>query len=215
MANHAEHYTEKERYSVAQKMVHIVQKKGRISTEVYGVDNLPKEGGYVMYPNHQGKYDALGVIYAHEEPCSFVIDKKRSREMLTDAFTRLLDGSRLDKTDLKSQVKTILEVAEKVKNGKRVFIFPEGGYDHNANSVREFKPGAFKCSVKSKTPIVPVALVDSYKPFGVNSLSKVKTQVRFLEPLYFQDYKDLSTSEIAEIVKNRITTAIEEATALV
>lgn len=40
------------------------------------------------------------------------------------------------------------------------------------------------CSVKSKTPIVPVALIDSYKVFGVNSLKKVNTQVHFLEPKF-------------------------------
>lgn len=210
VARHADEYTENEKYSIAKRMVNLLKKKGRISTEVFGVDNLPKEGGYVMYPNHQGKYDALGVIYAHDKPCSFVIDKKTAQVILTNEFTMLLDGSRLDKTDPKSQARTILDVANKVKNGRRFFIFPEGQYKDNHNHVEEFKPGAFQCSVRSKAPIVPVALVDSYKPFGINSLRKVKTEVHFLEPLYFQDYKDLSTSEIAEVVRERIVNVIDE-----
>lgn len=212
VVKHFENYTEEDRYSIARRMVNLIKKKGHISTDVYGIDNLPKEGGYVMYPNHQGKYDALGVIYAHDEPLTFVIDEKKSKVILTNEFTKLLEGSRLDKTDIKSQVKTILEITEKVKSGKRVLIFPEGSYENNGNTVLDFKAGAFKCSVKSQTPIVPVALIDSYKAFGTNSIGKVKTQVHFLEPIYFQDYKDLSTSQIAELVRSRIIIAIEKAT---
>ncbi len=211
IASHPENYTEKERYSVAKEMVNIVKKNGHIKTEVFGLDNLPDEGGYVMYPNHQGKYDALGIIYAHEEPCSFVIDKKAAKVIITNEFTKLLDGSRLDKNDARSQVKVISEVANKVKDGKRIIIFPEGQYDTNANNVQDFKPGAFKCSVRSKAPIIPVALIDSYKVFGINSLKPVKTQVHFLEPLYYQDYKDLCTAEIADIVKCRIEQTIKGA----
>lgn len=96
------------------------------------------------------------------------------------------------------------------KNGRRYFIFPEGQYNDNTNNVLSFKPGAFKCSVKAKAPIVPVALVDSYKVFKRNTLRTVKTQVHFLKPLYYEDYKEYSTTEIAEIVRERIVQAIEQ-----
>ena len=39
----------------------------------YGMENLPKEGGYVMFPNHQGKYDALGIVYTHKKPCTIPV----------------------------------------------------------------------------------------------------------------------------------------------
>ena len=46
-------------------LIHICLMKvtGGIHTKAYGQENLPKEGGYMMYPNHQGKYDALGIVY--------------------------------------------------------------------------------------------------------------------------------------------------------
>ena len=71
-------------------------------------------------------------------------------------------------------------------------------------------PGAFKCAMLAHSPIVPVALIDSYKPFGVNSLKSVTTQVHFLEPLYYDDYKGLSSKEISELVRDRIMTAISK-----
>ena len=48
----------------------------------------------------------------------------------------------------------------------------------------EFKGGSFKAATKSKCPIVPVALIDSYKAFDTGSVKKLIVQVHFLEPIY-------------------------------
>lgn len=211
VAAHVGSYTEKDRYAMVRHMIAVMKFNGKIHTKVYGVENLPQEGGYVMYPNHQGKYDVLGIMWAHKLPCTFVIDKKRSGIPFAREFTKLLEASKLDKTDMRSQVKTISNVINQVKDGRRYIIFPEGGYSDNNNDVHDFLPGTFKCSVKSKTPIVPVALVDSYKVFGINSLRPVNTQVHFLEPIYYDEYKDLSTKEIANLVQTKITNVVNAA----
>nr|WP_296482539.1 lysophospholipid acyltransferase family protein [uncultured Acetatifactor sp.] len=185
---------------------------GRIKTESTGQERLPKEGGYVMYSNHQGKYDTLGIMYSHPRPCTVVIDAYRSKLPITDTFIDLVEGCRLDKRDMKTQLKAILEIAENVKKGRRYIIFPEGGYDNNRNDLQEFMAGSFKCAVKAKAPIVPVAIIDSYKPFGINSLRKVKTQVHFLEPIYYEEYEGMRTVEIAKLVKSRIGQVIDAKT---
>ena len=56
MFHHPERYSEQVRYAFAQKLINYMKSSGKIKTEVYGTENLPLEGGYVMYPNHQGKY---------------------------------------------------------------------------------------------------------------------------------------------------------------
>ena len=207
---HDERYTEEERYAVARRAVSILQRNGRIRTDVYGTENLPDDGGYVMYPNHQGKYDALGIISGHPRPCTVMIDDKRSHQLITTQFISLLKGSRLDKTDMKQQLKTVLNIVDEVKSGRRYIVFPEGGYYHNRNEVHDFLPGAFKCSIKSRTPIVPVALIDSYKPFELNSLKKVRTQVHFLPPIPYEEYKDMNSKEIAEKTRGQIVAKIKE-----
>lgn len=207
---HSENYTEADRYKVARQAISIMQHNGFIHTDVYGQDNLPEEGGYVMYANHQGKYDALGIISGHQKPCTVMIDDKRSHKIITSQFIDLLKGTRLDKTDMRAQLKTILGVVSEVKAGRRYIIFPEGGYDHNRNEVHEFLPGAFKCAIKSKSPIIPVALIDSYKPFEINSLKPVKTQVHFLKPIFYEDYKEMTSKEIADMTKSRIEATIKQ-----
>ena len=106
----------------------------------------------------------------------------------------------------------INQVAKEVKAGRRYILFPEGKYvTRNKNKMSEFKKGCFKISLMSKTPIVPVALVNSYKVFnGVSLPTIVKTQVHFLEPIPYEEYKDMKTYEISDLVKSRIQENLEE-----
>ena len=205
---HPDRYDELYCYKVARNMVRKVMRNGFIRTEYHGIENLPSEGGYIMFSNHQGKYDALGIMNALEKPCSIVIDKKTAAGILTNEFIGLLNGIRMDKDDMRQQMECIKTLSEEVKKGRRFILFPEGGYRDNHNELQEFMPGAFKAAIWAKCPIVPVALIDSYKPFGVNSLRKVLTKVYFLEAIPYEDYKGLKTHEIADLVKGKIQKTI-------
>ena len=72
------------------------------------------------------------------------------------------------------------------------------------------KGGSFKSATKSQCPIVPVALINSYQAFDTNSIKRLTVQVHFLRPLYYEEYKDMKSTEIAAEVKRRIETVIRE-----
>lgn len=209
-ARHGEKYSEEECYRYAQLAIRRMMRAGHISTQKYGTEHLPEEGGYMMFPNHQGKYDALGIMYAHEKPCSVVIDDARSHGILVKQFIDLIHGKRLVKDDPRQSVKIIRELTEDTKKGRRFIIFPEGGYHKNHNAVGEFKAGSFKSAVKAKVPIIPVALVDSYRAFEEWSLRPVVTQVHFLKAIPYDEYKNMSAAQIAVMVRDRIVSTIQE-----
>ena len=56
---------------------------------------------------------------------------------------------------------------------------------------------------------MPVALIDSFRPFDTNTIRPVTVQVHFLEPIYYEEYKDMKTTEIAAIVQERIQNVID------
>lgn len=208
-ANRPAKYTLQERYDFAKWVMHHMQRTGRITTKAYGVENLPKKNGYVMYSNHQGKYDALGIVDMHERPCSIVMDEARSHVMLTAQFIDLLESKRLVLDDMKQGLKIMKEITRELReDNKNFLIFPEGGYTDNHNMVCEFKGGSFKCAQRAKAPIVPVAIVNSWKAFESKGLGPVETQVHFLPPLYYEEYKDMKTNEIADTVQKRIQQTI-------
>ena len=164
----------------------------------------------MMYPNHQGKYDALGIIYTHKKPCSIVMDRAKSNTILVREFIDLLQGKRLDKKDVRQALTIINEVSEDVKKGKRYILFPEGGYDFsNRNNVCNFKAGSFNIALKTKAPIIPVAVIHSYKVFNSVNLGPVKTQLHYLKPILLDEYGSLKTHEIAELVQRRIQEKID------
>lgn len=207
---HPEKYTEEDRYIIGRHMISQTMRNSFVQTKAFGTELLPEEGGYLMYPNHQGKFDVLGIIHSHDKPCTIVIDEKRSHLPLANEVTRLLKGARLDRTDMRAQVATIMHIAEEVKSGRRFILFAEGGYTFNENHLQEFHAGAFKCALKAQCPIVPVALVDSYKPFGTPGLHPVVTQVHFLKPIPYDEYKGMNTKDIAAMVKSAIQSKLDE-----
>ncbi len=211
LANHPEKYSEKKRYSLVCHAIKLMKRTGHIYTRLYGEENLPSHGGYIMYPNHQGKYDALGIMITHNNPCSFVMDKLKSNKILVNEIVDLVQGKRLDRGDVRQAMTVLNEVAEEVKQGRRYIIFPEGDYIfNNKNKMAPFKAGCFKCALKSKVPIVPVALIDSYKVFNSFTLGRVTTQVHYLKPLLYEEYRNLKTKDIAKIVQERIEKVIRE-----
>ena len=208
-ANRPAKYTLQERYDYAKWVVHQMQHTGRITTKDYGLERLPRKNGYVMYSNHQGKYDALGIVDMHERPCSIVMDEARSHVMLTAQFLDLLESKRLILDDMRQGLKIMKEITREIREDHKNFlIFPEGGYTDNHNMVCEFKGGSFRCAQKAEAPIVPVAIINSWKVFGAGGLGAVETEVHFLPPLYYEEYREMNTNEIAATVRDRIQQAI-------
>ncbi len=207
-----EKYSQEEIYKYAiDNIVETMQRTGNITTKVFGEENLPKEGGYVMYPNHQGKYDVYGIVSAHKEPLTFVMDIEKSYSIGVTQLVELLKAKRLNKKDNRQGIVVINQVAEEVKQGRKYVLFPEGAYEgKHPDGLLEFRSGCFKINLKSKVPIVPVVLVNSHLPYNSWYLGKIVTEVHYLEPMYYEEYKDMTTREIRDVVKTRIANKIAE-----
>lgn len=211
MADLWETYPEQEIYDYVRYIVSLMKRTGKMKTHCFGAENLPAEGGYVLYPNHQGKYDAYSLVDIHEKPLTFVMDREMSYFTFVSEIVDALRGKRLDLHDSRQALTIMNQVAKEVGEGRRYIIFPEGAYDNQKrNTLWDFKPGCFKAATKAKVPIVPVALVDTYKVYNSWQLTPVTTQAHFLQPLYYEDYKDLNTHQIAAIVKERIQQKLDE-----
>ena len=116
----------------------------------------------------------------------------------------------IDREDVRQAMQVIVDVAKEVKKGRNYLIFAEGTRSKNGNQVGSFKGGSFKSATKAQCPIVPVALIDSFKPFDTNTIKPVTVQVHFIEPLLYEEYKDMKTTEIAALVQKRIQEKIDK-----
>ena len=212
-ARHADKYTAKEHFSFLRWIVHRANKGGNVRIDVYGKTNIPSDNGFILFPNHQGLYDVLAIMDAL--PITFsVISKKEVQNVpfLKQVFT-CMKAHFLDRSDVRQAIKIIDDVSKEVAKGRNYIIFPEGTRSKKGNVMTtDFKGGSFKAATKAKCPIVPVALIDSFKPFDINSIKPVTVQVHVLKPLFYDDYKDYKTTEIAKMVQMQIQTVLDEAT---
>lgn len=184
---------------------------GRVRIEARGLENIPAEDGFIFFPNHQGLYDVLSIIDSCDRPFAFVIKKEASRVILLKQIVKAFGSLVIDRDDLRQSMQVINEMAEQVRSGRNFLIFAEGTRSRNGNAMNEMKGGSFKSAVKARCPIVPVALVDSFRPFDEKSIQPVTVYVTYLTPIYYEEYKNMKTGEIAELVRGRIETAIAAA----
>ena len=88
--------------------------------------------------------------------------------------------------------------------GRNFVIFPEGTRSRKGNEMLEFHGGSFRCATKSKCPVVPVALVDSYKVLDEKGSKPISMQLHYLKPIPYEEYQGMKAVELAAMVRNRI-----------
>lgn len=208
-ARHTEEIPEEKKMALLKKIVFHANRGGNVEIKSFGVENIPKDESFMFFPNHQGMYDVLALIDSSPRFFSVVMKKELSNIFLIKQVFKIMGAYPIDREDVRQSMKVIQQVSKEVAAGKNFLIFPEGTRSRNGNRIGEFKGGSFKSAVKARCPIVPVAIIDSYKVFDTSSIEKVVVQVHYLEPLYYEDYKMLKTTEIAKIVEEKIQKTID------
>ena len=207
-ASHVQKYTEEQHY----KMLRFITKRanicGNVTIETYGEENIPKQSGFMFFPNHQGMYDVLAIVASCPKPFSVVAKKEVGNVPFLKQVFACMRAFLIDRDDLRQSMQVIMDVTKEVQRGRNYLIFAEGTRSKEGNKVNEFKGGSFKAATKAKCPIIPVALIDAYKPFDTNSTAPVTVQVHFLPAIEYDEYKNMKTPEIAEMVKNQIQDTI-------
>lgn len=197
-------------FLIAKKIATHAIEGGNITLETKGIENIPKEDGFIFYPNHQGLFDSLTFFSSCPRPFALVIKKEAKDIILLKQVLTATGSQAMDREDIKQSMKVINQVAEEVKQGRNYIIFAEGHRSRKGNELLEFKGGSFKAAQKAKCPIVPCALINCFVPFDENSIRHVTVKLIYLPPMYYEEYKDMKSTDIAAEVKRRIEAAIAE-----
>ena len=48
-----------EAYAYIKKVTKAANRAGRVTVEAHGLENIPRENGFIFFPNHQGMFDVL------------------------------------------------------------------------------------------------------------------------------------------------------------
>jgi len=209
-AKHTDEYSYEEKYKHIQYILKLAVTSGNIDFQVYGQENIPKEDGMLICGNHQGMFDVLAIVAAFDRPLAAVLKKELADIPFLKQIVACTHSYPMDREDVRQSMKVIMGVTKEIAEGRNFLIFPEGTRSKNGNKMLEFHSGTFKCATKSKCTILPFALIDSFKVLDHNGVEHVTVQLHYLEPISYEEYKDMNTTELATMVHDRIEKKIAE-----
>ena len=211
-AKHTDKYPEQEKWDHIHYIMSRAVKGGNVDLQVTGQEYLKTEGGFMLYGNHQGLFDVLAIAASCETPLSIVYKKELRNVPLLKQIYACTKSFAMDREDVRQSLQVIQAVTKEVQSGRNYVIFPEGTRSRKGNEMLEFHGGSFRCALKAKCPIIPMAFIDSYKVLDQKGSKPVTVQLHYLPPIPYEEFKDLKSTEVAELVKSRIAACIEEHT---
>lgn len=149
-------------YTLAQKLARNMIKAAGVTVEVQGAENLPEEGPVLYIANHKSIFDIVVLVTLIKEPCIFIGKKEVADMPLVGDWFDALGCIYIDRKDIRQSLQAIMEGISELKSGQSVVVFPEGTRTHSQD-MKNFKEGSFKLASKTKVPIIPIALQDTYK----------------------------------------------------
>lgn len=209
-AKHPEKYEEAQMYGHIRTIMQRAVISGNIDLQVYGAENILEENGFLLCGNHQGLFDIVALVSDYKGPLAAVFKKELANVPFIKQLIACSNSFSMDREDVRQSLTVIQAVTAELKKGRSYLIFPEGTRSKNGNVMGQFHGGSFRCAVKAKAPIVPFAFIDSFKVLDQKGSKKVRVQLHYLPVIPYEEYKEMNTVQIAELVKSRIQAVLDE-----
>jgi len=191
-----------ERFEKACYWSKMVVKKMKMDLVCIGADKVPTDEAIYFVSNHQGALDPFVVLSVMPVPVTAVSKIENSKIPFVSGWFKALEVVWLDRSNLRSSLKMVGEVADKLKEGRNVVIFPEGTRSKGPE-MGEFKAGSLKPAYIAKATIVPITLMNTYV-IDVKGKRDNRGKIIFSDPIKFEEYENLSTVELADKLKKII-----------
>lgn len=171
---------------------------------VHGRENIPANGNMLFIGNHQSNFDFALLLAELKVPVGFIAKVELIKIPLIKDWMNLIHCLFMDRSDMKQQLKTIIEGINLLKNGYNLIVFPEGTRSKDGK-ILEFKAGTFKLATKSKVPIVPFTISGAADVLENNShyrIAPAEVHLYIHKPIDVASMDKEELAKIHEIVQN-------------
>lgn len=163
----------------------------RISFRVKITGNVPETGSYIICSNHINYLDAAAIVLLNKRMVYFVAKEDLFRFKILNWLAHIFDiiPIKRNQQDMEA-MKRCLKI---IKSGDLLGIFPEGtrkGLEKNGKA----KNGAAYMAIKTGTPVIPVGIHGTFKPFS-------KVYINYGEPIDLSSYKGCDKEKQDEATK--------------
>lgn len=118
---------------------------------------------YVYSPNHNSMLDIPTIGMSAKQ---FIVFVGKNSLSGIPAFGYMFNRLHIpvDRNSIRDSYKAFERAKVAILKGKSVLLYPEGGIrTRNPPNMTAFKDGAFRVAIETKTPIIPVTIVNNWK----------------------------------------------------
>ena len=166
--------------------------------DVEGLENIPEDGKAILCPNHIHLIDSIALVIHLKRMIYIMVKKELMNNKVSSWFWNKIGCFPVDRGKADTNA---LEIAERhLDDGDLLLVFPEG--TRNAlPKGKKLKKGASMIAVATKSPIIPIGMQGTFKPF-------TKIKIRIGKPIDLTDY--FNKEEIAPRDYIEITNKMQE-----
>jgi len=149
---------------------------------VSGANNLPKEGPYILAPNHIDDVDPVPIAAAVKKPITFLMAQDQAELPWYKAWGPWSYGVLLvNRANV--QISTIKKIQKQINKKERICIFPEGTI--KGDGLKEGKRGVAYFAIKNEIPIIPTAIIGTKGIIEkIKKLKRERVKVVFGKPIF-------------------------------
>lgn len=176
-----------------------------------GTENIIEDRAALYTLNHYGMFDVL-ITYIHMlRPTGFVSKIEVKKVPLLNLWMKFVHCVFLDREDVRSSMKMLLDSVENMKKGYSMCICPEGTRNKTVDNTLPFKAGSFKIATKVNAPIVPVAVYNTNFIFEnhIPFVKKTTVYIEFLPAIETSELDNEAKKNIHETVRQLIDERIQ------
>lgn len=178
------------------------------SLGIHGRIQIPAKGPYILAPNHQSFVDGpvvlSGLTWSQIKTCYFFATEQHVKSNFRRALADKNNTIIMEQAHLKESIQKLAEV---LKSGKNIVIFPEGSRTHDGE-LGDFKLAFAILSKELNIPIIPVCIRGAYDalPRHRRYLRPRHIEVHFLPPVI--PTSDITYQQLADKVKQAIAAVL-------
>ena len=156
--------------------------------EVSGLENLPKEGSFLIAANHASFLDPPFIGSQVPRQIAYFARKTLWKGGVISWWLDEVGTIPVDR-DGGQDVSAIKRVLKALKNDKGLILFPEGTRTSDGH-LQEPKAGVGLIACRAQVPVIPARIFGSYEAFGKGRSLKIGTPVSivFGEPILPEEY---------------------------
>ena len=192
-------------YKLAQQWMLFNLWMSRTRLRVVGLENLDPAKQYIFMSNHRSAADigAIGVaLWAYQ--IRFVAKRELLRVPVFGWGLWALRNIIIDRRNHVQAVRSYAVAGQRIRRGISVVVFPEGTRG-TGTELLPFKKGGFVLAIETKTPIAPVACIntDAAMPKGSLRIESAEIEVRIGKPI--------ESANVSYKEKDRLVTQVRDA----